>query len=489
MKKTSISIVLCGALFMQGAYAATIDSVVVSDVENSVLTISGTVNPDEKGVSVVVLKKGEGFTPGVFYGNDSAIHNAVINNDKYEVSFPFAVDEGVYSIYVSNCDEVYEFEYISKNDIWDFVEDLGNKNISVNRIYEELERYSENLGINLSFVRTESEEKYVAESLVEYASEIKANEIDGIKKVVALVEAELGFMNGLKNASLALDVNALLLKYSESAQINLDKYNELTENQKVKVCTGFVEAEYSNMKTFKNDFEKKVDSAKNTSGQGTGGSGSGGGKNNAGSSVSSSSGIAFVGQTQTEEQPGKKLLEKFKDLEETKWAWEPILFVVEKNIMNGFEDGTFRPNDTVTREQCAKIITMAFDLYNETLVPDFDDVDKDNWSASYVASAKENGIMMGVDDKNFGYGRPISRQDLCVVIKRAAEKKGINFENKNINFNDFENIKDYAKEAVSLMAGSNIINGMGDGNFGPEKYATRAQIAKIISCVLEKEAK
>ena len=51
------------------------------------------------------------------------------------------------------------------------------------------------------------------------------NGIDGLKSVIAVLEAEITFMSKLKDASLASDVNRLLLEYSESVKINLDKYN------------------------------------------------------------------------------------------------------------------------------------------------------------------------------------------------------------------------------------------------------------------------
>ena len=92
--------------------------------------------------------------------------------------------------------------------------------------------------------------------------------------------------------------------------------------------------------------------------------------------------------------------------------------------------------------------------------------------------------MKGVRDDTFGIGTSIKREDICVAIYRAAKENGYTFANPKTDFTDFEEVSDYAKEAVSMLAGEGIINGMGDGSFAPKKETTRAQAAKLMYAVI-----
>ena len=496
MKKIFLPIVVCSSLLAGAANAATVDSVVVSDFENSILTVQGTIEEGEKGVSILIMKKGQKLDVGDLSGDESSIQNAVINENKYNSTFKFDVAEGVYEVYASNCDTPYEFEYISKESVLQFVEDLGNKTIPLSEIYSKMSRYGGSLGVDLSFAVTEKEQSYLAQNIFDYSQRIKENGIDGVKNVVSLTEAELEFMEKLKEAPAAASVNTLLSEYSESAEIDLSAYNNLTTTEKTKVCLEFVETEYNNMKDFREDFEKEVEDAEDdnsgTGGGGTGGGGSGGGNGSGSNSsnlstiVNNSTGTTIGTVGNTEEPEGAKLFEMFNDLSDIQWAWEPILYMVDNEIMVGVGDGKFAPDDTLTREQFAKIITLAFGLYNENEVSDFTDISEDHWASSYVASAKKNGIMNGFEDGSFGLGNAISREDICVTIYRAALNAGIEFSGENTDFTDFGEISDYAKEAVSKMAGSGIISGMGDGTFSPKSPATREKTAKIVYSVLNR---
>lgn len=489
--KIIISIAGIALMLTSKVYASTIDSVVVSDFENSIFKISGTVENEEKGVSVVILKKGQAFTEGMLYGNDASIQYGIIENGNYEASFRFAAEEGIYEVYASNCDKKYEFENFSKDSILEFVEALGNNKISEDEILEGLERRAECMGINLAFINTDAKKDYLTKKVVENLSEIRNDKIEGVKNIVLTAEADLEFLDGLKGAHTASEVNSLLEKYSDSVKINLNIYNNLTDEKKIKVCLEFVESKYSDIEQFYDDFVKVVERVSSSKGnsQGTGNSGNTSSKGNTNPSdiVSSTNKIQFPVPETT--APTVLSLEDFKDIEGVEWAWDSILFVLQRNIMNGYGNGEFKPNEQLKREQAAKIITTAFGLYNGNLIPYFYDVDLDNWAAPYIASAQENELMLGIDENNFGYGRPVSRQDLCVIIYRAAQKRGIEFKNQKTDFADFEEISDYAKEAVAYLAGSGIINGMGEGRFNPAKITTRAQAAKVISEVIGMEDK
>ncbi len=176
--------------------------------------------------------------------------------------------------------------------------------------------------------------------------------------------------------------------------------------------------------------------------------------------------------------PAKK--ESFTDLAGCEWAKDAITALHEKKIISGKAEGVFDPNGTVKREEFAKMIVLTFGI--ETGVgTDFSDVAKSEWYYTYVAAAAQNGIIGGMGDGSFGTGLNITRQDMAVMIYRAAEKSGILKKvDKDLSFTDTSEIAPYALDAVNVLSSAGVINGTPEGAFMPESSATRAQAAKMI---------
>ncbi len=219
-------------------------------------------------------------------------------------------------------------------------------------------------------------------------------------------------------------------------------------------------------------FEKAV--SETEPGNNPDGGRSGGG----GSSGSYSSGAAV--STFEIEHSGKK--DKFADLSYAVWAKEAVEALAEKSIIAGFGDGNFYPNNSVTREEFTKMLVLAAKMYNESAECDFIDTDKDKWHYKYIASAYEKGIVNGIGVKSFGVGSNITRQDMAVMVKRAADISGIKKEpvRTKRDFSDFGDISEYAAESVNELYICGIINGTDEGLFMPLAYCTRAQAAKVI---------
>lgn len=209
-----------------------------------------------------------------------------------------------------------------------------------------------------------------------------------------------------------------------------------------------------------------------TSGGSSGGSSSGG----SGSSSASSGGVSSTIPTVS---TGEETY--FNDMDAAKWATEAVNELAKTGIVSGDENGNFRPNDVMTREEFVKMLTEAADVFDENAECGFDDVDKNAWYYVYVASAYKSGLAYGVSESKFGIGNKLTRQDMAVLSKRAAEKAGeIDEVREAVVFEDDAKIADYAKEAVYELYKSGAISGM-DGNlFKPFETATRAQGAMIV---------
>lgn len=175
----------------------------------------------------------------------------------------------------------------------------------------------------------------------------------------------------------------------------------------------------------------------------------------------------------------------FNDIEDVEWAKDAIVALAERNIVSGTEKGKFNPNGNVTREQFAKIVARAFIPETEVSDVPFKDVPKDAWYYEYIARAYKKGIVSGIEDNRFGVGMDITRQDMCVMIYRAAQAAGMKFEISEEAFTDDNSIADYAKEAVYALKATGAVNGINDDEFGPQESATWAQAAKIIYALIK----
>lgn len=179
----------------------------------------------------------------------------------------------------------------------------------------------------------------------------------------------------------------------------------------------------------------------------------------------------------------------YKDVNKSYWGYEAISYLSSIGITDGFEDGTFRPDQLLTREQFAKMVCEAFDLSHESEGMSFTDVADDAWYKEYIDTVSEKKIMQGMDDGSFGVGGTLIRQDMALVVYRMING-GIISEVKNkpehpVIFTDTEKISDYAAEAVDYVRINGIMNGMDNDEFSPLTGVTRAQAAQIIYSLIK----
>ncbi|HIT85146.1 MAG TPA: S-layer homology domain-containing protein [Candidatus Ornithomonoglobus intestinigallinarum] len=176
--------------------------------------------------------------------------------------------------------------------------------------------------------------------------------------------------------------------------------------------------------------------------------------------------------------------EAFDDIEGVEsWAGDAIRALYSEGVIAGKGDKKFAPYDNVTRGEFAKMIVGAFNLSE---MPDeyrgFTDVPSGHWCFSYVEVAANAGVVNGYEDGSFGIDDYITRQDMAVMVVRAAEAAGIEIADagSSADFGDSASIADYASAAVESLVKAGIINGI-DGNFEPASNANRAQAAKILA--------
>ena len=215
---------------------------------------------------------------------------------------------------------------------------------------------------------------------------------------------------------------------------------------------------------------------------GSGGSGGSGGTGSSFGSKNTYTGKeAEIPNTSDEDS---KMIYPFDDIADIPWAADAITQLSYRGVLNGKSERLFMPNDNVTREEFAKIITVAFKLNLVNTECPFGDADENNWAYPYIRSAYKAGIIKGVSDTEFGYGQNITREDLCVMINRMLTVGELTLPQVDGGvFGDDGEISDYAKESVYYLERAGIT--LGDGtNFNPKANATRAEAAKIVYLAL-----
>jgi len=173
---------------------------------------------------------------------------------------------------------------------------------------------------------------------------------------------------------------------------------------------------------------------------------------------------------------------KFADVDtsEDSWYHEGVDYALEKGYMVGTSDTTFEPDTDVTRAQLVQIL-YAKEGRPDADDADFSDVDADAWYADAVSWAADNGIVAGYPDGTFKPDQSLTREELATILYAYTSYKGYDTEASGdlSAFSDADDTSDYAENAMSWAVGHSMIAGTDQG-LEPQGVSTRAQIAVIL---------
>ena len=172
---------------------------------------------------------------------------------------------------------------------------------------------------------------------------------------------------------------------------------------------------------------------------------------------------------------------KFKDIA-GHWAEEEIKELAKEGTIKGRSETEYEPEGTVTRAEFAAMITRALGMNAQGYRGGYNDVKPGEWYAEEIQAIVDAGIMSGDADGTFRPNEAISREEMAKVIVNAYKlKTGNNApETAEVHFSDAETISGWAREYVRQAAGLGLMQGMNDGRFDPMGNATRAQSAVVI---------
>lgn len=169
----------------------------------------------------------------------------------------------------------------------------------------------------------------------------------------------------------------------------------------------------------------------------------------------------------------------------THWAKAQIEEMASAGVINGMDDGTFRPDAQITRGQFVKLIVAALGLDASAAYTGSATDVAGHWAASYVQAADTlhliDSAMMA--DGQLKLDQNITREEMASIIARAAQSKKLTIgaSADAANFTDAASIAAWAKSDVIFAAKLGIITGYEDGTFLPQNLSTRAESAVMMS--------
>ncbi|WP_141506254.1 InlB B-repeat-containing protein [Paenibacillus luteus] len=166
------------------------------------------------------------------------------------------------------------------------------------------------------------------------------------------------------------------------------------------------------------------------------------------------------------------------------WAASYIKQGVSKGIVNGYPNGTFKPNAAVTRAEFVVMLMNALKPQTEKAVITFTDTEKIGpWAKDAVAQAVQAGIIKGFEDGSFRPNQAVTRSEIVVMISRMLNLKQDT--NLATDFRDDPRIPYWAKGAVAALKNLGLIQGKGNNEFAPNDKTTRAEATTILVRMLE----
>lgn len=182
------------------------------------------------------------------------------------------------------------------------------------------------------------------------------------------------------------------------------------------------------------------------------------------------------------------------------WAKNYVQELSSKSIIKGYADGSFRPDDSMTREEAVKMI-YEYALKNigksdnagqnlKDIEAMFSDIIKERWSYDSIKYLVSEDIVIGYPNGTFQPEREISRAEYAKIMYLTLQKAGIvenidNIEEQKSKFSDAK--RHWAEKYISVMANKNIIKGYLNGEFRPDNNITRAEASSVMALTLNSE--
>lgn len=158
------------------------------------------------------------------------------------------------------------------------------------------------------------------------------------------------------------------------------------------------------------------------------------------------------------------------------YAKQTILNWVDRGLIKGYDDGTFKPNKSITRAEFVHIISDYLDLTEKSEVS-FKDVQKNAWYFEDLSKVVNKKLINGYEDNTFRPNNNITRQEACVILSKISNNLP---KVKDVHFSDENSFPTWAKQSIINLAQAGIISGYNDATFKAKNDITRAEIVIML---------
>lgn len=162
------------------------------------------------------------------------------------------------------------------------------------------------------------------------------------------------------------------------------------------------------------------------------------------------------------------------------WAQDAILSMSTKQIVNGYDNFTFRPDQTITRAEATAILGRAFQLTQSKAIA-YTDLLPNHWAYEWIARAAGRGIIDGYPDRSFAPDQPISRMEMTSMMARSMNITGN--QRGAVPFTDVDE-QYWGVGILRQMKAGGWIGGYANGSFRPDQQATRAEFITMLTHIL-----
>ncbi|MGI5921584.1 MAG: SwmB domain-containing protein [Syntrophomonadaceae bacterium] len=156
------------------------------------------------------------------------------------------------------------------------------------------------------------------------------------------------------------------------------------------------------------------------------------------------------------------------------WAQKQITSWLQKGLASGYPDGSFKPDNSITRAEFITLTNRAFS-FTEKADINYSDVEPDNWFAAEIARAQAAGYISGYDDGTMKPNQPISRQETAAIIARICKLDTSSHLNAVNKFKDAGTIPAWSKGSIGAVVAQGYMSGYPDQTYHPEKPISRAE--------------
>ncbi|WP_176140543.1 S8 family peptidase [Halobacillus salinus] len=173
----------------------------------------------------------------------------------------------------------------------------------------------------------------------------------------------------------------------------------------------------------------------------------------------------------------------FTDITYSDWYLDFVDDLSEKEWITGYPDDTFRPEKEITRQEVVTLVGRSLDLDGKKRGTNFEDVHAWNYGSGFIDSAEDEGILTGYPDGTFRPNESITRGDVALIIYRAFDVE----KSEGQDFKDVIDSRYYSEAIQSLAKEEILTGYQGGEEFKPENPITRAEFSTILSKTVDPE--